>query len=619
VIGSIVQALPVRHKLALITTVAITVSMGAACAVFLANDRYSMRAALVRDAGILADIIVANSTAAVTFGDAVAATETLAALSAEPQVRIGCVYSSDGALLARYRRRDQATVGCADAAPSSHGAVFADTHLEVTRPIRIERNAIGHVALTIDLADLEARQTRQATILLVATLVTSMLAYALAHALQGLITAPLLHLVSRAREVTDKKDYAVRAHVETHDELGVLGTAFNEMLEVVQDRDLALRRSERHFRSLIEHASDIITILDRSGRIRYASPSVERVLGHAPDDLIGRPVLSLVHETDRRLARRAFAEVVASSAPVTHVEMLCRHADGSWRVLEAACTNLLDTPETAGVVVNSRDVTERRASEEQLRIAKDEAIQASRAKSAFVASMSHELRTPLNAIIGYSEILQEDAAAGGWQGALTDLGRIHGAGRHLLALINDVLDLSKVEAGRLDVTVETFRVRDCIDDVVATARALADGNRNELEVQVSPGVGTMRSDLTRVRQILINLLGNACKFTFEGCVTLQVSRQDSPRGDVVVFRVIDTGIGISAEQQARLFQDFTQGDAETTRRYGGTGLGLSLCRRLAVLLGGTVTVQSTLKQGATFEVRLPARYVAGTVAGQPAA
>jgi len=612
------QALPVRHKLALITSVAITVSMVVACAAFLVNDRYTMRAELARNSGILADIVGRNSSAALAFNDPAVATETLAALGAEANVLLACVYDDQGAPLGQYVRPGSAGA-CTSMKPAGDGERFERHQLHVFRQVHLLQDVIGQVVLVIDLAALEARLSRQAIVLLLTTLVTAALAYGLAYVLQGLITRPLLHLVGRAREVTEKKDYAVRASVATRDEFGVLGTAFNEMLEVVQDRDLALGRSERHFRSLIEHASDLITILDRHGEVRYASPSVERILGYAPHELVGRQAATLVHATDRGLARRVFADTVGASAPVAHMEVLCRHADGSFRVLEAACTNLLDTPETAGVVINARDVTERRASEEQLRLAKDEAIQASRAKSAFVASMSHELRTPLNAIIGYSEILQEDAAAGGWAEALTDLARIHGAGKHLLGLINDVLDLSKIEAGRLEVTVETFRVRDAIDDVIGTARPLAGRNGNVLDVVVAPGIGSMRSDLTRLRQILINLLGNACKFTREGRVTLEVTRSASPLGDTLVFSVTDTGIGISPEQQARLFEDFVQGDADTNRRYGGTGLGLALSRRLATLLGGEINVRSELGQGSTFEVRLPARYVAGHIAGLPAA
>ncbi|HEV8533515.1 MAG TPA: GAF domain-containing protein [Methylomirabilota bacterium] len=230
----------------------------------------------------------------------------------------------------------------------------------------------------------------------------------------------------------------------------------------------------------------------------------------------------------------------------------------------------------------------------------------SRHKSEFLANMSHELRTPLNAIIGYSEMLEEEAQDLGQEAFVPDLAKINTAGKHLLELINSVLDLSKIEAGKMDLYLETFAVADTIRDIAAVIQPLAEKNRNRLDVRCAPDAGSMYADLTKLRQALFNLLSNACKFTEEGVVGLTVSREAVDGTDRLVFAVSDTGIGMTPEQMDRLFQEFSQADASVTRRYGGTGLGLALSRRLARMMGGDITVESEAGRGSTFTMHVPA-------------
>jgi GAF domain-containing protein/DNA-binding response OmpR family regulator len=231
---------------------------------------------------------------------------------------------------------------------------------------------------------------------------------------------------------------------------------------------------------------------------------------------------------------------------------------------------------------------------------------ASRHKSEFLANMSHELRTPLNAIIGYSEMLQEEAEDLGADGFVPDLKKIHAAGRHLLELINAVLDLSKIEAGKMELYLETFAVPTLIHDIGAVIQPLAQKNSNQLEIRCDDNTATMRADLTKVRQALFNLLSNACKFTDHGTVSLTAMRETAEDGHWITFRVSDTGIGMTPEQLGRLFQEFSQAEASTARKYGGTGLGLALSRRLARMMGGDITVASERGRGSTFTMRLPA-------------
>ncbi|NEU94703.1 sensor histidine kinase [Bradyrhizobium uaiense] len=243
---------------------------------------------------------------------------------------------------------------------------------------------------------------------------------------------------------------------------------------------------------------------------------------------------------------------------------------------------------------------------------------ASQHKSQFLANMSHELRTPLNAIIGLTEMLVSSAAHFGTEKASEPLRRVHRAGTHLLALINQVLDLSKIEAGKLDVAPERVHLASLLDDVLGTARQLAEQNNNSLSLRVPEKLGSLTVDPTRLRQILLNLLSNACKFTKQGEVTLSAGRVTTGARDWITFTVADTGIGMTAQQQERLFEDFSQADPSTARRYGGTGLGLAITRRLARMMGGDVKVASEPGKGSTFSVRLPAGAGGEEQAAEPA-
>ena len=242
---------------------------------------------------------------------------------------------------------------------------------------------------------------------------------------------------------------------------------------------------------------------------------------------------------------------------------------------------------------------------DQLRVTQRQAEAATRAKSDFLASMSHELRTPLNAIILYSELLQEEAADQGQQGSITDLQKIQSAGKHLLDLINDILDLSKIEAGKMSLSVETFEIRTMIDELLDTAAPLVQKNNNTLRVHCDDTMGTMDADLTKTRQILLNLLSNAGKFTRDGAITLEARRCTVAGRPSVEFAVTDTGVGMTRAQTEKIFEAFTQADVTTTRKYGGTGLGLALVSRFCQLMGGAVTVESRPGEGARFIVCLP--------------
>ncbi len=269
--------------------------------------------------------------------------------------------------------------------------------------------------------------------------------------------------------------------------------------------------------------------------------------------------------------------------------------------LEAQMVQLM-----ASTVTNSLARKEQEEEAGKLRVARDAAAQADAAKSSFLASMSHELRTPLNAIIGYSEMLIEMAQDDAQDQFIPDAQKILWAGKHLLALINDILDFSKIEAGKLTLHIETFEPKQLLDEVLALVKPLVQKNGNQLQVEIPPDLVPMTGDVVRLRQCLFNLLSNASKFTDKGTVGLNVKRVNAQGRDWVFFRISDTGIGMTPEQLGRLFNAFTQADTSTTRKYGGTGLGLVITRKICHMMGGEVAVESESGKGSTFTLQIPA-------------
>jgi len=358
------------------------------------------------------------------------------------------------------------------------------------------------------------------------------------------------------------------------------------------------RRERQYFEVLVRNSPVAIVVLDVEHRILSCNPAFETLYGFAQSEVIGQNLDDLITTPETRAEAVSYTVQAADHQTVQGIGQR-RRKDGTMVDVEVLAVPVVVDGERTGMMGIYHDVTE-------LLSARKVAEAANSAKSQFLASMSHELRTPLNAIIGYSEMLEEEAAERGHDSYVPDLQKIRSAGRHLLALINDVLDLSKIEAGKMELHLETFELRPAIDAVAATVVPLIEKNDNALRLELADGLGVMRADVTRVRQVLFNLLSNASKFTEHGTITLRAHREPSDGGDTIILTVEDTGIGMTPEQLGRLFQAFSQAEASTSSKYGGTGLGLAISRMFCEMMGGEITVASTPGQGTSFTARLPA-------------
>jgi signal transduction histidine kinase/DNA-binding response OmpR family regulator/HAMP domain-containing protein len=485
----------------------------------------------------------------------------------------------------------------------------------------------------------------------------------LAVVFSGIITRPLRRIIA-STERFGQGNSKVVLPLRDRSEIGELARSFDHMISQIQERNRALVDREARLSAVLNAAAEGILVCGDDGRIQSCNRAAERIFGYTSAEAIGRDFDELIESEHAALDHKgnglSGAAVLKqlTQGTIEHTwrvspgpdqprrlkqltsgtnERVGLRKDGSRFPLEMS-VSAIDVEEGRLYTAIVRDVTLRKESERDIRqlnrhlkelnahldqrvkertteleqtntelaFARDEALEANRAKSAFVAQMSHELRTPLNAIIGYSELLIDEADDCGNQSSVPDLKKIIEAGRHLLNLINDILDLAKIEAGRIEPYFEDVEIRPLLDNVVDTIGPLARKNRNQLELSCPDQIGSMHTDRTRLRQVLFNLLSNACKFTEGGRISLIVQRRTTDGTQSMHFDVVDTGIGLTQEQIGKLFQNFVQVDNSNARKLGGTGLGLAISRRFCELMGGGISVESEFGKGSKFRVWLPA-------------
>jgi PAS domain S-box-containing protein len=622
---------PLKRKLMLLVMAASVVVVMVAFLAFAVSEAISSRRSLLQEITSLGEIVGANTAAAVTFNDRKAAEETLSALRANPHIVGTYILANDGLVFAKYiaENADRDQQNKLESPPRLMERTDSfwswNSDLKAVVPISLDGQKISTVVVLATMREFRSRHIGFLAVVAIFMLGSFTAVYLVFSRLQGLITDPILHLAQTMRSISKEKDYAVRFPKESGGEIGDLIDGFNEMLGQIQRRDehlgrsqeeleekVALRTSElmeneERTRIILSAAGDGILTIDGAGDIDSFNPAAEHIFGYAATEVTGKNVAILTPVEHNYQIKEFVEKYLKVPGPRTsgyRTEAIGLHRDGRRIPLELAADEFfLHGRQMFACVL--RDITKRKEIEGQLQKQSQAAEAANHAKSDFLANMSHELRTPLNSVIGFSAVLKKE-----FYGKLNEkqteyVRYIEESGNHLLGLINDILDLSKVEAGKMKLEAAPVALSDVIQASVAMLRERALKNGIRLSVEIEPGAEeAIEADERKVKQILFNLLSNAVKFTPEGgSVTLTASKEEN----AVRVCVADTGIGIRAGDMAKLFTEFTQLESTYTKKYEGTGLGLALTKKFVELHGGRVWVESEEGKGSRFFFTLPCR------------
>jgi len=647
----------IRKKLIALIMLTCTLALLLTGIMFVAWEREVSRQAIVTNISTQAKIVAENCKAALVFNDNEDASETLKSLNADSSVDFACLFDVNSEVIATYERniefKDIKEIEIED-----DGFNFNKDHLTVFQSVYLDDEKIGVIYLKANL-DLVHSAMKQNIVIIAGFIgMAAAAAYLISSLLQSVISGPILKVAQIAKRISEKKDYSVRAIKHGNDEIGILVDAFNDMLKQIYNRDLklretneeleqkvgertetlrrmnkkltediahrkemekALRKSEKRFSDILLNSADWIWEVDKDGRYTYASGKVKDILGYDAKELIGKTPFEFMAPDEAKKVSGVFQKLIEKKQVLSDIENWNLTKNGEKVCLLTNGTPIFDDfGELIGYRGVDKNITDRKRAMEQLQqtnlqlveakkqadVLAENATAANRTKSEFLANMSHEIRTPMNAIIGFGDLLSQEDLSNDQSEYLE---HITLAGKNLLALINDILDFSKIEAGKMTVEMrECSLIQLCegADSILRPAALKKSLNFQVLYCEDLPE--KIYTDSGRVNQCLINLVNNAIKFTEEGYVYLNVSTESKNNKVWIRLDVEDTGIGIAPDKIKEVFDLFTQADGSTTRKFGGTGLGLTITKQLAHLLGGDIQVKSEVGKGSVFTLRIPA-------------
>ncbi|ERT09765.1 HAMP domain protein [Lyngbya aestuarii BL J] len=638
-----IRRVSLATKLTLAMTSLVIVAVVSVTWLSLRREQQTFRKELEQQARILLDALAVTTADSLYTLNADFMEEIMEQLGADQVLSAGRIYEKQGRIVADAYS-DSVLVHRVKADPfglmlvQSNQTIFRweEDQLLAGKAVKVGRQRLGAVSVGLSTDPLEAKMAAVRNQGLIVALTAATAGTALALIMSRSITEPLKQMTSATQRLA-KGDLTQKITLHTQDELELLAGSFNRMtdqlrelieskeklIQSLEHRAEALRQSEAKNRALLNAIPDLMFRFSREGifldfkasRNGDLLPSLSKHLNKTVYDLLPQHVA------------QQYTEYVLETLRTNEIQIFEYEwfIEGKRRHFEARIV-VSGRDEVLAIV---RDITDNKLAQIELQQAKEAAEAANQAKSEFLASMSHELRTPLNAIIGYSDLLREDAEDYGYTDFVPDLVQIKSSGLHLLSLIQDILDISKLESGEMNLYLEHFDIATLINEVQAIIQPLVNQNQNQFKLDCVQSIGSMYADRTKVKQALLNLLSNAAKFTKEGTVTLKVTRtlltiqngqthsdknsinhshhsEKRLSEDWVIFSVEDTGIGMTPEQVEKIFDPFVQADNSTTKRYGGTGLGLSISQRFCEMMMGKITVESIIKVGSTFSIKLPA-------------
>jgi len=630
------RRLSLRRKITLVIMINTVIALCAAGIAFAEYGVYRFKELRLEDLNALANILGTNSTAPLIFRDPNSARDILQGLAAKPHILAAVIYDREGKPFAVYHRGSRKQT-YSPPPPETESSRFTSDRVLIFQGISFDSEKVGTVYLEGDTVEYKQLLVGYLLFFALILVAVSLGAYVMAARLQHPISNPILELAWTTKMVTSTRDYSIRAAKHSEDEVGVLIDGFNEMLAQIQKRDTellharedlerrvdertieleqevadrqraqeALHESEERIRLLLDSTAEAIFGIDREGKCTFCNPATLRLLGYERGDaLLGKSVHEIMHHShaDGTPYPATQCRIVDSRLKGQGVHLdseVFWRSDGTCFPVEYWAYPIRKDGEIVGAVVTFLDIAERKRAEAALLEAKEAAEAASRAKSEFLANMSHEIRTPMNGIIGMTDLALDTTLTVEQRDYLN---LVKSSADSLLHVINDILDFSKIEAGKLELEKTEFAIRDLFKNTLKTLAVRAVKKDLELSMHVAQNVPpTVIGDPTRLRQLIVNLVGNAIKFTEEGNVIVDAALESEREEEIRLhIYVSDTGIGIPGEKQQVIFESFAQADGSTTRRFGGTGLGLTISRQLVELMGGRMWVESEIGKGSTF-------------------